>query len=129
MRNYNENVNNYLSYEITEVATFELGDSISYIPFEETEANFCFLESINNINNSWEITFRVENEFNGEKYKKTYCVNKNSKLELNTFDFPLMCFLPPEKIPILAEITDITMNTVSIKIVGILEEFIQNLEK
>lgn len=72
---------------------------------------------------------RIENEFSKEKYTKEYTVNVGSQLELNTFGDLFMCFLPPEKIPVLVEIASIKSDEISLKTVGILEEYAADLDK
>lgn len=123
MRNYRTNVNDYLNRDILEEFEVKVGEDFGYVPFEETEANFCYLESINPILDAWIITVRVENEFTGEKYKKEYTVNVGSKLEVNTFGDTFMCFLPPQKIPVLSEIITIGIDKITLKTIGILEEY------
>lgn len=129
MRNYNENVNDYLSEELLGEVECNIGDDLPYIPFEETEANFCFLESINPVDDKWELVFRIENEFSGEKYRKNYTVSKGTRLELNTFDVPFMCFLPPDKIPVLVEVIDVSVDSISLNTVGVLQEYADEIDR
>lgn len=130
MRNYRTTkIEDYLPEGATEVYSPKVGDDFGYVPFEETEANFCYLESIKPIQDAWILTVRVENEFSKEKYTKEYTVNVGSKLELNTFGDLFMCFLPPEKIPVLVEITSVKTDEISLKTIGILEEYATDLDK
>lgn len=130
MRNFKTtDIEEYLPEGATEEYSPNIGDDFRYVPFEETEANFCYLEFIKPVKEDWELVIRVENEFNGEKYTKKYTVNKGSKLELNTFGDLFMCFLPPEKIPVLAEITEVSADSISIKTIGILQEYADDLDK
>ena len=129
MRNYRTNVKDYLNEDTLNEFEVEIDGDFGYVPFEETEANFCYLESINSILDAWIITVRVENEFTGEKYTKEYSVNKGSKLELNTFGVLFMCFLPPEKIPVLVEVVSVGLKTITLKTVGILEEYAADQDK
>lgn len=71
----------------------------------------------------------VENEFTGEKYKKEYTVIKDSKLELNTFEMPFMCYLSPDKVPVLAEIKDISIESITVKTIGVLQEYADELDE
>lgn len=128
MRNYNENVKDYLSEEILGDFETGIGDPLAFIPFEEIEANFCYLDSIIRNGDSFIMTMRVENEFTGEKYKKEYVVKKGTKLEVNTFEMPLMCFLPPEKVPVLAEVLEISENELKMQTVGVLQEYADDLD-
>lgn len=129
MRNYNENVEQYLSEEILDAETIRVGEELPWIPFEEAEANFCFVDSIKPENDGFVLTLRVENEFSGEKYTKEYPVKKGSKLELNTFELPFMCFLPPDKVPVLAEIKDISETSITVQTVGVLQEYAADFDK
>ena len=129
MRNYNENVEQYLSEEILGAETINVGEELPWIPFEEAEANFCFVDSIKPENDGFVLTMRVENEFSGEKYTKEYLVKKGSKLELNTFEIPFMCFLPPDKVPVLAEIKDISETSITVQTVGVLQEYAADYDK
>ena len=128
MRNYRTNVKDYLNEDTLNEFEVEIDGDFGYVPFEETEANFCYLESINPILDAWIITLRVENEFTGEKYTKEYTVNKGSKLELNTFGDLFMCFLPPEKVPALVEVLDVSETSITLKTIGIEAEYAAKLD-
>lgn len=91
------NVNEYLSEETLEEITVGIGDDFGYMPFEEAEANFAFLESIKKENDFYIIIIKIENEFNGETYQKEYRVQKGSKLELNDFKCRLCAFYHQKK--------------------------------
>lgn len=123
------NVNEYLSEEILGEVEAGIGDDFGFVPAEEGEANFAFVESIIPVENEYKLTVRVENEFTGEKYTKEYELKKGSRLELNAFEMPLMCFLPPDKVPVLAEVVDVNETSVTMKIVGVEEEFADALDK
>ena len=56
MRNYKMNVNEYLSEETLGEITVGIGDDFGYMPFEEAEANFAFIESIKDENDFYIIT-------------------------------------------------------------------------
>jgi len=129
MKNYKMNVNEYLSEEILGEVEAGIGDDFGFVPVEEGEANFGFVESIIPVGNEYKLIVRVENEFTGEKYTKEYELKKGTKLELNAFEMPLMCFLPPDKVPVLAEVVDVNETSVTMKIVGVEEEFADALDK
>lgn len=40
-----------------------------------------------------------------------------------------MCFLPPEKIPVLVEVVSVGLKTITLKTVGILEEYAADQDK
>ena len=60
MRNYKMNVNEYLSEETLGEITVGIGDDFGYMPFEEAEANFAFIESIKDENDFYIITIKIE---------------------------------------------------------------------
>lgn len=123
MKKYVENVKALLSEEITGVEEYNVGDPIAWFPQEETEVTDCYLESIREESGSYVVVLRVENEENGSKYLKEYIVQKGTKLEMNTFEMPFMCFLPPDIVPVLAEIVDISLNGLKIQTVGVEESW------
>ncbi len=129
MKNYKMNVNEYLSEETLEEITVGIGDDFGYMPFEEAEANFAFVESIKKENDFYIIIIKIENEFNGETYQKEYKVQKGSKLELNDFEMPLMCFLPPEKVPALVEVLNVSETSITLKTIGIEAEYAAKLDR
>lgn len=63
MKNYKMNVNEYLSEETLEEITVGIGDDFGYMPFEEAEAHFAFVESIKKENDFYIIIIKIENEF------------------------------------------------------------------
>lgn len=123
MKNYVENLKDLLSEEITGVEEYNVGDPIGWFPLEETEVTDCYLDSIREESNSYVMVLRVENEENGSKYLKEYTVQKGTKLEMNTFEMSFMCFLPPDIVPVLAEIVDISLNGLKIQTIGVEESW------
>ncbi|WP_318664671.1 hypothetical protein [Treponema sp.] len=53
---------------------------------------------------------------------------KGSKLELNDFEMPLMCFLPPEKVPALVEVLNVSETSITLKTIGIEAEYAAKLD-
>lgn len=129
MRKYKEDIKNYISKENQAEEDFKIGESLPYLPFEETDANFCDLKSIQKSVDSWDVVLKINNEFTGETYFKPYTVNIGTKIELNVLEMPIMCFLPPDKVPVLVEVTSISEEVISLKIVGILQEFADDIDK
>lgn len=129
MKKYNNNISNYVDSEFLEEETSKIGEELSFLPEEETEANFCNLESIVSNEDNFTITLAIENEWTGERYKKTYHVKEGSEIEMNMLLPNLACFLPPTRIPVLAKITAISAEVLSLKAIGILEEYAADLDK
>ena len=119
MRKYKEDIKDYISEENQAEEDFKIDDSLPYLPFEETEANFCDLKSIQKSVDSWDVVLKIHNEFTGEIYFKPYTVNIGTKIELNVLEMPVMCFLPPDKIPVLVEVTSISEEVCSVPFIKI----------
>ncbi len=129
MKNYKSNIQDYIEAEFLAEETYKVGDELAFLPAEEIEANFCKLESAIANGENLNVTFAIENEWTGERYKKSYQVKKGSKVEMNMLLPNLACFLPPMRIPVLAEITNISSESLSVKPVGILEDYAADMDK
>lgn len=70
MKNYKSNIQNYIEPEYLEEETSKIGEELSFLPEEETEANFCTLESIRPTDEDFTVILTIENEWTGERYKK-----------------------------------------------------------
>ena len=123
MKNYKLNIQDYIEAEFLEEETYKLGDELAFLPEEEPEANFCKLESIVSNGEDFSVNLAIENEWTGERYKKTYQVKEDSELEMNMLLPNLACFLPPNRVPVMAKIATISEESLSIKPVGILDEY------
>ena len=129
MKNYKLNIQDYIEAEFLEEETYKLGDELAFLPEEEPEANFCKLESIVSNGEDFTVTLAIENEWTGERYKKTYQVKDGSELEMNMLLPNLACFLPPSRVPVIAKITVIAEESLSIKPVGILEKYAIDMDR
>ena len=129
MKNYKLNIQDYIEPEFLEEETSKIGEELTFLPEEETEANFCTLESIKTTEEDFTVILAIENEWTGERYKKTYHVKEGSEIEMNMLLPNLACFLPPMRIPVLAEITNISSESLSVKPVGILEDYAADMDK
>ena len=129
MMNYKSNIQDYILPEYLEEETAKIGEELSFLPEEEIEANFCTLESIETTGEDFTITLAIENEWTGERYKKTYQIREGSEIEMNMLLPNMACFLPPTRIPVLAKITGVSSDELSLKAVGILEEYAEDLDK
>ena len=129
MKNYKTNIQNYIESEFLKEETYKLGDELAFLPEEEIEANFCKLESIVANSEVFSVTLAVENEWTGERYKKTYQMKEGSELEMNMLLPNLACFLPPSRVPVMTKITAISTDELSIKPVGILAEYAADMDK
>ena len=129
MKNYKLNIQDYIEPEFLEEETYKLGDELAFLPEEEPEANFCKLESIVSNGEDFTVTLAIENEWTGEHYKKAYQVKQDSEMEMNMLLPNLACFLPPCRVPVLVEITALSAELLTIKPVGILEEYAADLDK
>lgn len=121
--NYVSNIEDYLEEEVIGEYKAEINDDFGYVPQEEMEASFAFVESIKANEKGYELTLRVENEFTNEKYIKKYSVQKGVQLELNAFKTSIMCYMPPEKVPVLSEVVDVSENHITMKIIGIRKDY------
>lgn len=129
MKNYKLNIQDYIEPEFLEEETSKIGEELSLLPEEETEANFCTLESIKTTEEDFTVILAIENEWTGERYKKTYHVKEGSEIEMNMLLPNLACFLPPTHIPVLAKITALSSDGISLKAIGIPEEYATGLDK
>lgn len=129
MKNYKSDIQNYIEPEFLEEETYKLGDELLFLPEEEVEANFCKLESIIPNEEEFNVTLAIENEWTGERYKKTYQVKEGSELEMNMLLPNLACFLPPRRVSVMVKITTISVESISLKPVGILAEYAVDLNK
>lgn len=129
MKTYKSNIQDYIEPEYLEEETSKIGEELSFLPEEETEANFCTLESIKTTEEDFTVILAIENEWTGERYKKTYHVKEGSEIEMNMLLPNLACFLPPTHIPVLAKITALSSDGISLKAIGILEEYAADLDK
>ena len=128
MKNYKSNINDYIEEEFTREETYKCGDEMTFLPEEEDEANFCTLEKIENTETGYRVHVFIENEWTGERYRKAYEIQEGCKLELNMLTANLACFLPPNRVPVLAELTSITADSISIKPVGVSEEYAELMD-
>ena len=129
MKNYKFNIQDYIEPEYLEEENSKIGEELSFLPEEETEANFCTLESIVSNGEDFTVILSIENEWTGERYKKTYHVKEGSEIEMNMLLPNLACFLPPTHIPVLVKITALSSDRISLKAVGIPEEYAAGLDK
>jgi hypothetical protein len=128
MKNYKLNIQDYIEPEFLEEENSKIGEELSFLPEEETEANFCTLESIVSNGEVFTVILSIENEWTGERYKKTYHVKECSEIEMNMLLPNLACFLPPTHIPVLAKITTLSSDGISLKAIGIPEEYTAKLD-
>lgn len=128
MKNYKSNINDYIEKEFTREETYKCGDEMTFLPEEENEANFCTLEKIESTGAGFKLHVFIENEWTGERYRKSYEIQEGCKLELNMLTPNLACFLPPNRVPVLAELTSITADSISIKPVGVSEEYAEIMD-
>ena len=128
MKNYKSNIQDYIDPEYLEEETSKIGEELSFLPEEESEANFCILESIRPTGKDFTVILAIENEWTGERYKKTYQVKEGSELEMNMLLPNLACFLPPTHIPVLVRITTLSKDGLTLKAVGIPEEYAAGLD-
>lgn len=119
MKNYSSEINKYIEPKFLTERTYKLGEELTFLPKEENEANFCKLESIISECEEFTITLVIENEWTGERYKKMYQVKEGSELEMNMLMPNLACFLPPERLSVLVEVTAITTESFSLKPIGL----------
>lgn len=129
MKNYKSNIQEYIEPEFLEEESYKIGDELAFLPEEEPEANFCKLESIISNGEDFTITLAIENEWTGERYKKSYQVREGCELEMNMLLPNLACFLPPSRLSVLVEITTISAELLTIKPAGILEEYAADIDK
>ena len=129
MKNYKSNIQDYIEAEFLAEETYKIGDELAFLPEEEIEANFCKLESLVTDEKDFNVTLAVENEWTGERYKKTYQLKEGSEIEMNMLLPNLACFLPPRRVPVLARILLISTEAISIKPVGILEEYAADIDR
>lgn len=127
--NYQLNVEDYFASEFLNEITYCTGDEMNWLPESEYEANFCWLDSIRKKNSTWELIFRIENEFTKCTYKKYFKLQEEMLLELNQLQPNPAFFLPPRKVPVLVKVTQITEETVTLKTIGIRNDnFLDNKE-
>jgi len=129
MKNYKSNIQDYIAAEYLDEESIKIGEELSFLPEEESEANFCTLESISKTGEDFTVILVIENEWTGERYKKTYQIREGSEIEMNMLLPNMACFLPPTRIPVLAKITGVSSDELSLKAVGILEEYAADLDK
>ena len=129
MNTYKTNLQDYIPLEYLGEQVSKIGEELSFLPKEETEANFCTLESIKTKDEDFTVILAIENEWTGERYKKTYHVKEGSEIEMNMLLPNLACFLPPTRIPVLAKITALSFDGLSLKPVGILEAYAADFDK
>lgn len=128
MKNYKSNINDYIEEEFTREETYKCGDEMTFLPEEENEANFCTLEKIENTETGYRFQVFIENEWTGERYRKNYDTQEGCKLEFNMLTPNLACFLPPNRVPVLAELTSISVDSISIKPIGVSEEYAEIMD-
>lgn len=129
MNKYKPNISDYVEEELLKEEIYKAGDEMGFLPGEEQEANFCTLESIKKTEETFSITLSIENEWTGEKYKKNYEIKKGCNLGMIMLAPNLTCFLPPERIPVLVEVTAFSLDSITFKPIGVLEEYVNNIEK
>ena len=128
MKNYKSNINDYIEEEFSREETYKCGDEMTFLPEEEDEANFCTLEKIENTETGYRFQVFIENEWTGERYRKNYDTQEGCKLEFTMLTPNLACFLPPNRVPVLAELTSISVDSISIKPIGVSEEYAEIMD-
>lgn len=129
MKNYKLNIQDYIEPEFLEEETSKIGEELTFLPEGETEANFCTLESIVSNDEGFTVILAIENEWTGERYKKTYHVKEGSEIEMNMLLPNLACFLPPTHVPVLVRITALSSDGITLKAIGVPEEYAAGLDK
>lgn len=129
MNTYKTNIQDYIPLDYLEEQASRIGGELFFLPAKETEANFCKLESVRSTAYGYLVVLAIENEWTGERYKKTYQVKEGSEIEMNMLLPNLACFLPPTRIPVLAKITALSLDGLSLKPVGILEAYAADFDK
>ncbi len=129
MNTYKTNIQDYIPLDYLEEQTSKIGGELFFLPEEESEANFCKLESVMSTTDGFTVVLSIENEWTGERYKQTYQLKEGSEIEMNMLLPNLACFLPPTRIPVLAKITALSLDGLSLKAVGILEAYATDLDK
>ncbi|MBR0099824.1 MAG: hypothetical protein IJP90_08930 [Treponema sp.] len=129
MMNYKSNIQDYIAPEYLEEESIKIGEELSFLPEEESEANFCTLESISQTDEDFTVTLAIENEWTGERYKKTYQIREGSEIEMNMLLPNMACFLPPTHIPVLAKITALSSDGITLKAIGVPEEYAAGVDK
>jgi hypothetical protein len=59
----------------------------------------------------------------------SYEIQKGSKLELTMLTPNLACFLPPNRVPVLAEITGVSEDSISIRPIGVSEDYTEIMDR
>ena len=129
MKDYKSNISDYVDEKFLGEKSYKLGEEMYFLTGEEHEANFCTLETIKKVTDGFSVILSIENEWTGERYKKTYTVQKGCKLQMDMLTPNLACFLPPNRVPVLAEVTAISLEGISIKPIGVTQDFAAIMEK
>ena len=123
MKDYKSNISDYVDEKFLGEKSYKLGEEMYFLPGEEHEANFCTLETIKKVTDGFSVILSIENQWTGERYQK------GCKLQMDMLTPNLACFLPPNRVPVLAEVTAISLEGISIKPIGVTQDFAAIMEK
>ena len=122
MKDYKLNVKDYLEDFWLVEETYKVGDDFGFFPDDEIESYENKLQSIVQNDTDYIFTIALKKHETSEIYTKSYNVQKGSRIDMIMLLPNVICAMPPLRTEILVEITDISSDFVSLRVVGIVDE-------
>ena len=122
MKDYKLNVKDYLEDFWLVEETYKVGDDFGFFPDDEIESYENKLQSIVQNDTDYIFTIALKKHETSEIYTKSYNVQKGSRIDMIRLLPNVICAMPPLRTEILVEITDISSDFVSLRVVGIVDE-------
>lgn len=121
MKDYKLNVQDYLEDFWLVEETYKAGDDFGFFPDDDIISYDNTLQSIVQNDKGYTFTIAVKNYETGEVYTKSYNVQKGSRIDMIMLMPNVVCSMPPIRTEVLMEITDITAESLSMKVVGVVD--------
>ena len=121
MKDYKLNVEDYLEEFWLVEETYKAGDDFGFFPDDDIISYDNTLQSITQNDTDYTFTRAVKNNETGEVYPKSYNVQKGSRIDMIMLLPNVVCCMPPIRTEVLVEITDISAEALSMKVVGIVD--------
>ena len=122
MKDYKLNVQDYLEEFWLVEETYKPGDDFGFFPDDDIISYDNTLQSITQNEKDFTYTIAVKNEETEEVYTKSYNVQKGSRIDMIMLMPNVVCSMPPIRTEVLMEITDITAESMSLKVVGVVDK-------
>ena len=121
MKDYKLNVKDYLEDFWLVEETCKAGDDFGFFPDDDVISFQNTLQSITKNATDYTFTLAIKNYETGQVYTKSYNVQKGSRIDMIMLMPNVACGMPPGRTEVLMEITNISEEALSLKVVGVVD--------